>query len=142
MEVCRMRKFKLFNRILFRTALLFTLIACRHPGIACSSDQVVTIDFWAKPNPTQEIYWKAIAEQFEQVHDHIRIHVTQMQETPSSEAGILTALASGSAPTLSENISRSFAAQLAESGAIIPLNEFAFYSKCFFQLLFCWFLNF
>ncbi len=46
-----------------------------------------------------------------------------MKESPSSEATIQSAIASNTAPTLSENINRSFAAQLAASQAILPLDE-------------------
>ena len=87
-----------------------------------TADGSVTIEFWAAPNPTQEVYWRNIAQRFMEETDGIIVNVSQMQETPSSEAGILTAIAGNAAPTMSENISRSFAAQLADSEAIIPLN--------------------
>ena len=46
-----------------------------------------------------------------------------MKESPTSEASIQSAIAGGSAPTMSENINRGFAAQLSESKALVPLNE-------------------
>ena len=46
-----------------------------------------------------------------------------MKESPTSEAGIQSAIAGKSAPTMSENINRGFAAQLSESKALVPLDE-------------------
>ncbi|MEK3888264.1 ABC transporter substrate-binding protein [Bacillus sp. FSL K6-3431] len=98
---------------------------------ACSSkekkgetkDGKTTIEFWAAPNPAQEAYWKEIAKNFEAENPDIKVNVSPMKESPTSEAGIQSALAAKQAPTISENINRGFAAQLAESKALIPLNE-------------------
>ncbi|WP_317913834.1 ABC transporter substrate-binding protein [Carnobacterium maltaromaticum] len=87
-----------------------------------SDDGKTTITFWAAPNPTQLKYWQEIATEFEKQNTDIHVDVTQMKESPSSEATIQSALASNTAPTLSENINRSFAAQLADSKALVPLN--------------------
>ncbi|WP_179394133.1 ABC transporter substrate-binding protein [Lacticaseibacillus absianus] len=81
------------------------------------------ITFWAAPNPTQVKYWKQMASDFEKANKDITVKVTQMKESPSSEATIQSAIASGTAPTMSENITRSFAAQLAQSKAIVSLNK-------------------
>ena len=81
------------------------------------------ITFWAAPNPTQVKFWQEMATEFEKENDDISVKVTQMKESPSSEATIQSAIASNTAPTLSENINRSFAAQLAASQAILPLDE-------------------
>jgi multiple sugar transport system substrate-binding protein len=84
----------------------------------------VQIDFWAAPNPTQQAFWKKMADRYMAEHKNVKIKVSPMPESPSSEAGIQSAIASGNAPVISENISRGFAAQLADSHAIVPLDEF------------------
>lgn len=88
-----------------------------------SKEGVVTIDFWAAPNPPQQTFWKQMAEEFSKVNPNIKVNVSPMPETPSSEAGIQAALAGGNAPTISENISRGFAAQLVDSKALVPLDS-------------------
>lgn len=109
------------------TALLagtVLLTGCGGGSNKSSSDDGKTkITFWASPNPTQLKYWKAIASDFEKENDDIIVEVSQMKESPSSEATIQSAIASKTAPTLSENINRSFAAQLAASEAILPLEK-------------------
>lgn len=90
---------------------------------------VTTITFWAAPNPTQEVFWKDMANKFMKSHKNIKVNVSQMKETPSSEASIQSAIAGGSAPTISENISRGFAAELAKSKAIVPLDQMSGFNK-------------
>ncbi|CAN7531350.1 extracellular solute-binding protein [Rossellomorea sp. LjRoot5] len=101
------------------------LAACSNgdKGNGSTKDGVTTIEFWAAPNPSQQVYWKEIAEEFSKEHPDIKVNVSPMKESPTSEAGIQSALAGGSAPTMSENINRGFAAQLSESKAILPLDE-------------------
>lgn len=88
-----------------------------------SSNGKTEITFWAAPNPTQLKYWEGMAKEFEKTDKTITVKVSQMKESPSSEATIQSAIASKTAPTLSENINRSFAAQLAVSKAIVPLQK-------------------
>ncbi|WP_419884217.1 extracellular solute-binding protein [Peribacillus sp. B-H-3] len=83
---------------------------------------VTTIEFWAAPNPTQQVYWKEIADEFTKENPKIKVNVSPMKESPTSEASIQSAIAGKSAPTMSENINRGFAAQLAESKALVPLD--------------------
>ncbi len=85
------------------------------------------ITFWAAPNPTQYKYWQDMAKEFEKENENITVEVSQMKESPSSEATIQSAVASNTTPTISENITRSFAAQLADSKAIIPVNDLEHY---------------
>ncbi|PPA69881.1 ABC transporter substrate-binding protein [Jeotgalibacillus proteolyticus] len=99
------------------------LAGCSGGDEAASSDGVTKIEFWAAPNPTQQVYWEEMANKFEEENDHIDIEVSPMKESPTSEASIQTAIAGKSAPTMSENINRGFAAQLAQSQALVPLNE-------------------
>lgn len=110
------------------SALLMGVVAmsaCGNSGNDSSgtNDGEIKVTFWAAPNPTQVKYWEEMATEFEKENEGIVVEVSQMKESPSSEATIQSAIASKTAPTLSENINRSFAAQLAESQAILPLNE-------------------
>lgn len=110
------------------SALLLGTVAlagCGNSGAkdSGSSDGKTKVTFWAAPNPTQVKYWEEMATEFEKQNKDIDVEVSQMKESPSSEATIQSAIASKTAPTLSENINRSFAAQLAASKAILPLDK-------------------
>ncbi|TKD72355.1 extracellular solute-binding protein [Pseudalkalibacillus hwajinpoensis] len=98
-------------------------------GGSGSEDGIVTINFWAAPNPSQQAFWTDMADKYMKENDKVKIEVSPMPESPSSEAGIQSAIAAGNAPTISENISRGFAAQLAASSAIVPLNEIDGYDE-------------
>ncbi|WP_041061843.1 ABC transporter substrate-binding protein [Jeotgalibacillus campisalis] len=115
-----MKKSSLF---LSTSILAAALAGCSTGGDSGSEDGTTTIEFWAAPNPTQQVYWEEMAEAFEKENEDIKVEVSPMKESPTSEAGIQTAIAGKSAPTMSENINRGFAAQLAESKALVPLNE-------------------
>jgi multiple sugar transport system substrate-binding protein len=56
-------------------------------------------------------------------HTNVHITVRAMPESPSSEAGIQSALAGGTAPTASENIFTGFAGQLIHDQAVVPLDQ-------------------
>ncbi|MEG1486550.1 ABC transporter substrate-binding protein [Lactococcus sp.] len=99
------------------------LTACGKSGNNASKDGKTTITFWAATNPTQYKFWQNMAKDYEKANPDITIKVSQMKESPTSEATIQAAIASNTQPTMSENISRSFAAQLADSKAIIPLQK-------------------
>ncbi|KMM39353.1 extracellular solute-binding protein [Guptibacillus hwajinpoensis] len=96
-------------------------------GGSGTEDGIVTINFWAATNPSQQAFWTDMADKYMKENDEVKIEVSPMPESPSSEAGIQSAIAAGNAPTISENISRGFAAQLAASSAIVPLSEFEGY---------------
>jgi multiple sugar transport system substrate-binding protein len=83
---------------------------------------VTTFEFWASSNPPQQAYWQKMAKAYEQTNSKVKINVSVIKESPSSEATIQAAIAGGSAPTISENINRGFAAQLAASKALVPLD--------------------
>ncbi|GAB4306947.1 ABC transporter substrate-binding protein [Pseudothermotoga elfii] len=84
----------------------------------------VKLVFWTAPNPLQEEFWKAIVEEWKTVRPDIEIELAVIPAAASSEEAILTAIAAGNAPDISENIFSGFAAQLAEIGAIYPLDSF------------------
>lgn len=119
-------KFKKAASLVLAASLTVSgLAACSNGDKSNEStkDGVTTIEFWAAPNPTQQVYWKEIAEEFTKENPDIKVNVSPMKESPTSEAGIQSAIAGGSAPTMSENINRGFAAQLSESKALLPLDE-------------------
>ena len=89
---------------------------------------IQTIEFWSAPNPPQTKFWKQMATEYAKVNSKVKVNVTPIAETPSSEASIQAAIAGGNAPTLSENVFRGFAAQLVESKAILPLDEMDSYN--------------
>ncbi|MBO1511829.1 ABC transporter substrate-binding protein [Metabacillus bambusae] len=112
--------------LLFAATMAVSLLSgCGDKGTEQGSekDSVTTIEFWAAPNPAQQVYWEAVAKEFEKENPEIKVNVSAIKESPSSEASIQSAIAGKSAPTMSENINRGFAAQLAESKALVPLNE-------------------
>lgn len=109
----------LLSSVLMVTGLLAGCGASGNSGKSGKTE----ITFWSAPNPPQTKFWKTMANDFEKKNPNITVKVTQMKESPSSEATIQSAVASHTTPTMSENITRSFAAQLAASKAIIPLNK-------------------
>jgi multiple sugar transport system substrate-binding protein len=66
-----------------------------------------------------------MAEAYMATHPGVKITVSPMPETPTSEAGILAAIAGGVAPTASENVFVGFGSELVKSKAIVPWNTFA-----------------
>nr|WP_206197418.1 extracellular solute-binding protein [Peribacillus frigoritolerans] len=120
-------KMKKVASILFAASLTVSGLAACSTGNkeqnSGTKDGVTTIEFWAAPNPTQQVYWKEVAEEFTKENPEIKVNVSPMKESPTSEAGIQSAIAGDSAPTMSENINRGFAAQLADSKALVPLDE-------------------
>lgn len=88
----------------------------------------ITVSFWSAPEKVQYNYWVKKVEEFNATKTEldgkvITVEVQQMPESPSSEAGIQNAIATGTVPAVSENINRGFAATLADSDAIYPLEE-------------------
>jgi multiple sugar transport system substrate-binding protein len=129
------------NDMQFLKKVIAVLLSATIPTIliACSSNTTqntasssgtkkVSITFWSAPNATQTQYWTDEANAFMAKNKNITIKVSAMSESPSSEAGITNAIASGTEPTASENITRGFAEQLAESSAIIDLSKTSAFS--------------
>ena len=92
-----------------------------------STDGVIAVEFWTAPQQVQYNFWESKAEAFNEAGitidgKKVGIRVQQMPESPSSEAGIQNAIATGTVPAVSENINRGFAATLAASGAIYDLS--------------------
>lgn len=98
------------------TVLVFGMLV----GLALAVELV----FWTAPNPLQEEFWKTVVAQWNKMRPDIQIKVQTIPAAGSSEEAILTAIAAGNAPDFSENIFSGFAAQLADIGAIYPLDSF------------------
>lgn len=64
---------------------------------ATTADGVTTIEFWAAANPTQQAFWEKMAKAYEQTNSKVKINVSVIKESPSSEASIQAAIA-GEAP--------------------------------------------
>lgn len=115
---------KKLSILLALTMIASVLAACgksEEPNKA--ADGVTTIEFWAAPNPPQQAFWMEMAKAYEQVNPKVKVNVSAIKESPSSEASIQAAIAGGNAPTISENINRGFAAQLSNSKALVALDE-------------------
>lgn len=96
---------------------------------AAGKEENKELMFWSAPNAQQLAHWTKLANSYNETNPEYKIVVQQMPETPSSEAGIQNALASGEAPIASENIMRGFATELANSDAIIDLSTFDGYKE-------------
>ncbi|EKF49158.1 sugar ABC transporter [Thermosipho africanus H17ap60334] len=94
------------------------------------ADKIV---FWTAPNPLQEEFWKPLIEEWNNNHPDVQIDWKTIPAAGSSEEAILTAVAAGSAPDFCTNIFSGFAAQLAEQGIIVSLDEE--YGQEFFNLV-------
>lgn len=133
MEGNRM-KIKKVASVLFAASLTLGGLAACSTGSnsatnSSSKSGVTTIEFWAAPNPTQQVFWKQMADEFDKANPSIKVNVSPMKESPTSEASIQSAIAGGSAPTMSENINRGFAAQLSDSKALVPLDTLSGFDK-------------
>ncbi|MCH3916784.1 MAG: ABC transporter substrate-binding protein [Spirochaetia bacterium] len=96
------------------------------------TSDTLTVSFWTAPNQGQYNFWDAIIQQFNAAGvkvdgKTVQISAQMMPETPSSEAGIQNALATNTAPALSTNINRGFAATLATSGRVYDIQDEQFF---------------
>ena len=90
--------------------------------------------FWSAPNQNQFDYWQAKAEAFNAAgitYNDKTIHVTveMTPETDSSEAAIQNAIATGTVPAASENISSTFMKVLSDSGVVYELQDDPVYQQ-------------
>jgi multiple sugar transport system substrate-binding protein len=103
-------------------------------NVGMDENEVIVVDFWTAPQVVQFNYWSEKADAFNaaniKVNDKtVVLKVQQMPESPSSEAGIQNALATDTAPALSENINRGFAKILSTSDAIYELSNESWFSE-------------
>ena len=97
-------------------------------GAAAASGDTIVVDFWTAPQQVQYNLWESRAQAFNATGTQVNgktvtVKVQQMPETPSSEAGIQNAIATGTAPAVSENVNRGFAATLAASDVVYDLSS-------------------
>ena len=97
-------------------------------GSTAASGDTIVVDFWTAPQQVQYNLWESRAQAFNATGTQVNgktvtVKVQQMPETPSSEAGIQNAIATGTAPAVSENVNRGFAATLAASDVVYDLSS-------------------
>ncbi|OSA93130.1 UNVERIFIED_ORG: sugar ABC transporter substrate-binding protein [Clostridium botulinum] len=120
---------KIISTVILSTMMVTSLTACSGgKNGAASSGDTISVNFWTAPQKVQYDYWTTKAEEFNKTNTEIngksvKLVVQQMPETPSSEAGIQNALATDTAPAISENVNRGFASTLAASDAIYSLES-------------------
>ncbi|MDU7147799.1 MAG: ABC transporter substrate-binding protein [Clostridium sp.] len=120
---------KIISALALSTMMVTSLVGCSGGnGEGASSGDTITVNFWTAPQKVQYDFWTSKAETFNATNTKVgdkvvKLEVQQMPETPSSEAGIQNALATGTAPAISENINRGFATTLAQSEAVYSLEN-------------------
>ncbi len=92
------------------------------------------VEFWTAPQQVQYAFWESKAQAFNETNTQVngqtvQVKVQMMPESPSSEAGIQNAIATGTAPAVSENINRGFAATLAASDAVYDLSQESWFNE-------------
>ncbi len=92
------------------------------------------VEFWTAPQQVQYAFWESKAQAFNETNTQVngqtvQVKVQMMPESPSSEAGIQNAIATGTAPAVSENINRGFAATLAASDAVYDLSQETWFNE-------------
>lgn len=97
-------------------------------GATAASGDTIVVDFWTAPQQVQYNLWESRTQAFNATGTQVNgktvtVKVQQMPETPSSEAGIQNAIATGTAPAVSENVNRGFAATLAASDVVYDLSS-------------------
>jgi multiple sugar transport system substrate-binding protein len=97
-----------------------------------SSGGTIEVEFWSAPNQNQFDFWSKKVEEFNAAgiqYDNktVQVEVQMTPESTSSEAAIQNAIATGTIPAASENISLSFAAVLADSGVVYDIDQEEFY---------------
>lgn len=120
---------KIISALALSTMMVTSLVGCSGGNNeGASSGDTITVNFWTAPQKVQYDFWTNKAEAFNATNTKVgdkvvKLEVQQMPETPSSEAGIQNALATGTAPAISENINRGFATTLAQSEAVYSLEN-------------------
>ena len=138
-----MKKMKKLAALSMAAAMAVSLAACGGESAGASSEasgeraaestatasgEVIEDDFWTAPQQGRYDLWESWAVEFNATNTQVngktvQVKVQQMPESPSSEAGIQNAIATGTAPAVSENVNRGFAATLAASGVVYDLSE-------------------
>lgn len=117
-----------------KISLLGCLLGLVATTLFAADQGTINVQFWTAPNQGQFDYWDKVIQKFNAAAvavdgKTIVVKAQKMPEAPSSEAGIQNALATNSAPALSENINRGFAATLAGAGRVYDLQNDAIYKE-------------
>lgn len=93
-----------------------------------ATGDAIQVEFWAGTEQMYYDFWTDYAAKFNDAGIQVdgkpvQVNVQQMPGQPSAEAGIQNAIATGTAPAISENINIGFAGTLAESDAIYDLTN-------------------
>jgi len=102
-----------------KRVLILSLVAL----LCVISFSVTKLVFWTAPDPQQEVFWKELVAEYEQLHPEIDIEWSTIPAAGSSEEAILTAIASGRAPDVCTNIFSGFAAQLVEIDQLVEFDK-------------------
>ena len=113
-----MKKMKKLAALSMAAAMAVSLAACGGESAGASSEasgetaaestatasgEVIEVDFWTAPQQVQYDLWESWAVEFNATNTQVngktvQVKVQQMPESPSSEAGIQNAIATGTAP--------------------------------------------
>jgi ABC-type sugar transport system, periplasmic component len=116
-----MKLTKIFSNLGLVLMLSLAVAGCGNSQSSSANDKSVT--FWSATNPPQQAFWTEMAKAYMAQNPGVTVTVKPIAETPSSEASIQAALAGGTAPTASENIFTGFGSELAQSQAVVPLEQ-------------------
>jgi len=106
-----------------KLVVILSVLAVMLAAVAVvSAAAPLKVTYWTAPNPTQEVFWRDLAERFNASQDEINVYVTAMVESPTSESTITNAIAGGKAPASSGNIFPGFGATLVNSEALVALD--------------------
>ncbi|MGV8979865.1 ABC transporter substrate-binding protein [Clostridium sp.] len=119
---------KIISVITLSTIMATSFVGCGSKAGSSAAGGTVNVSFWTAPQKVQYDYWKTKTDEFNKTNTKVngkvvKMEIQQMPETPSSEAGIQNALATDSAPAMSENINRGFATTLQAADAVYPLES-------------------
>jgi multiple sugar transport system substrate-binding protein len=119
---------KIISVITLSTIMATSFVGCGSKAGNGTAGETVNVSFWTAPQKVQYDYWVTKTEAFNKTNTKVngkvvKMEIQQMPETPSSEAGIQNALATDSAPAISENINRGFATTLEGADAIYSLEK-------------------
>ena len=85
--------------------------------------EAVTLKFWVSPDRAQEIFWKEVVDKWNKENTDIKVNLSTIPTSDSSEETILNSIASGTNPDMSTNIFSGFAAQLISLDQIYNLKS-------------------
>lgn len=131
---------------LLSNALVFVLVLCALTGCGGTADKpeggeqqpegesqqteggTIEVDFWSSPEQFNLTFWTNYAEKFNATNTQmdgktVVVKVQMMPAQPFSEAGLQNAIATKTAPAISENINRNVASIFADAQAIYDLQE-------------------